>query len=119
MREFRKIVSVLGLIVVIIYQLSTIYYSHFHVVNGTIIVHFHSLEGSERNSHTHTPEEIAKINLLFHYVNTTLIEKIAIVAFFALTQIIISKSVTSQSFIIFIKTSLRGPPSSCYSISTI
>lgn len=111
MRKTYKIFTLFALLVVIGYQVTTISLSHAHFVGQNLIVHYHPFAEGERNTHTHTTEELSLIQNLF----PTLISIIALAFFFSV--IIILKRVLetfsrriSEAANIYVNHS-RGPPS--------
>lgn len=106
-----KILGIFALMVMVAYQGAILRYSHIHIVNGTIITHIHGFNPGEEQTHTHTAQEFAKIDVLYHYISTTLISLLTISSLIVFLRFIFSNNIASFLYSELISTSLRGPPS--------
>ncbi|WP_274950251.1 hypothetical protein [Bacteroides cutis] len=67
MKQFRKIIGALFLLVLFIaYQASITAFTHVHYVNGVLVTHSHPFH----NKHSHSDASLLVIGLLSHFISS-------------------------------------------------
>lgn len=105
-----KLLGLFSLVIIIGYQASVISFSHIHIINGTIISHMHGFAPGEKQSHGHSDSELAKIEVLFRFVVTTLSEVMTLTVLMVLIRELISRTDICRGYDYVFTLNLRGPP---------
>lgn len=108
--KLKHIFGLFALVVMLSYQFAIIHYSHIHIENGTIISHMHGFGAGEKNNHHHSAAEYAKIDVLFHYVVSTLLVIFSFLFFREFIRVINSPKTHFHSNTISLSETSRGPP---------